>query len=133
MRSRYAGFALGLGSYLVDTLASGHPDHEAPRDALVGQLTLVRRAQRFLGLRIVDAPSAEPDRGEVLFYARIFERGVDCSFAELSSFMRESGSWRYVSGVLLTRDVLPCAPEELTRDAFDVALLAHHRPERRRE
>ena len=35
---------------------------------------------------------------EVLFDARVFERGGHRSFAELSTFVREDGSWRYASG-----------------------------------
>ena len=31
MRSRYAAFALGLGAYLVRTLATSHPDLGLPR------------------------------------------------------------------------------------------------------
>jgi uncharacterized protein YchJ len=102
MRSRYAAFALGLGAYLVDTLASSHPDRDLPREALVIELSRIKDRQRFLGLRIV---RAEGD--EVLFEARIFERGEDRSFAELSTFVREDGRWRYASGRAVTREELP--------------------------
>ena len=102
MRSRYAAFALGLGEYLVDTLASSHPDRDLPREALVIELSRVKDRQRFLGLRIV---RAEGD--EVLFDARIFERGVDRSFAELSTFVREDGRWGYASGRTVKREELP--------------------------
>jgi SEC-C motif-containing protein len=101
MRSRYAAFALGLGEYLVETLASSHPDRGLPRDALVTELSRAKDRQRFLGLRIV---RAEGD--EVLFDARIFERGEDRSFAELSTFVREDGRWRYASGRMVTREEL---------------------------
>ena len=102
MRSRYAAFALGLGEYLVDTLASTHPDRDVPREALVIELSRVKDRQRFLGLRIV---RAEGD--EVLFDARIFERGVDRSFAELSTFVREDDRWTYASGRTPTREEWP--------------------------
>jgi SEC-C motif-containing protein len=97
MRSRYAAFALGLGEYLVDTLATSHPDRQLPREELVAELSHAKDRQRFLGLRIV---RAEGD--EVLFEARIFERGQDRSFAELSTFVREDGRWRYASGRILS-------------------------------
>ena len=108
MRSRYAAFALGLGEYLVQTLAATHPDREQPRDELVRDLARARARQRFLGLRIVSA-SASGDAGEVLFFARIFEQGKDRSFAERSTFVHEDGGWRYHAGVLVPKTELPPA------------------------
>jgi SEC-C motif domain protein len=102
MRSRYAAFAIGLGAYLVDTLTENHPDRALDRAALTLALSRVHEKQRFLGLRI-DESMTEGDRGEVLFFARIFERGRDCSFAERSSFLREGGAWHYAGGELLAR------------------------------
>jgi SEC-C motif-containing protein len=97
MRSRYAAFALGLGEYLVGTLTHDHPDRAFDEAALTRQLSQAHERQRFLGLRI-DEARAEGDRGEVVFFARIFERGKDCSFTERSSFRREGGKWRYEGG-----------------------------------
>jgi SEC-C motif-containing protein len=124
MRSRFSAFALGLGEYLVETLAANHPDRAAPRDVLARELSRARDTQRFLGLRIIHAATAG-NRGEVLFHARIFERGENRSFAELSTFTREDGRWRYASGELLPHDALPCAPDELTLEAFRAALGTH--------
>jgi SEC-C motif-containing protein len=107
MRSRYAAFALGLGDYLVRTLASNHPDRERPLDELAGELSRARVHQRFTGLRIVRAASSG-DSGQVLFLACVFERGIDRSFGELSTFVREGGAWRYASGE-------PVTVEELSR------------------
>lgn len=101
MRSRYAAFALGLGEYLVRTLTADHPDRALDEAALARELSKARERQRFLGLRI-DEAWAEGDRGEVVFFARIFERGKDCSFTERSSFRREGGAWRYEAGVIVT-------------------------------
>jgi SEC-C motif domain protein len=98
MRSRYAAFALGLGEYLVRTLSEHHPDRALDATTLACELTSVHERQRFLGLR-VDESWAEGDRGEVLFFARIFEKGQDRSFAERASFRREGGLWRYAGGV----------------------------------
>src|SRR4051812_15800478 len=77
MRSRFAGFALGLGDYLVDTLASNHPDRSLPRVPLVRALSRARLTQRFTGLRILFAGTGGPsgddrDRGQVLFLASVF-------------------------------------------------------------
>ncbi|MGH7437123.1 MAG: YchJ family protein [Polyangiaceae bacterium] len=109
MRSRYAAFALGLGEYLVETLASSHPDRGVPRDGLVTELSRAKDRQRFLGLRIVRAQG-----DQVLFDARIFERGEDRSFAELSTFVREEGRWLYANGRVLTREELAEVGAELT-------------------
>ncbi len=97
MRSRYAAFALGLGEYLVRTLAAGHPDRAQDEAALALALSRVKERQRFLGLTIL-AASEDGDEGRVTFHARIFERGADRSFTERSRFVREGGAWRYESG-----------------------------------
>jgi SEC-C motif-containing protein len=123
MRSRYSAFALGLGEYLVRTLASSHPDAQYDPTELARILSRTRESQRFLGLRILDARAgATASESEVLFYARIFERGVDRSFAELSTFVREGvgaeSALRYASGILVPAARLPTPLEALTRDAF---------------
>lgn len=106
MRSRFAGFALGLGEYLVRTLASTHEDLALPRAELVRELSRVRERQRFMGLRILHHEENGPE-GAVLFYARIFEKGKDRSFVELSRFVREADAWRYASGILVPEADLP--------------------------
>lgn len=105
MRSRYAAFALGLGDYLVDTLATAHPDRSLPRGPLVRELSRARIVQRFTGLRILFSATGGPsgddaDRGQVLFLASVFVDGRDRSFIELSDFVRERGGWRYAGGLL---------------------------------
>jgi SEC-C motif-containing protein len=108
MRSRYAAFALGLGEYLVRTLASTHPDLETPRNELVATLSRSRVHQRFQELRILSATTSPGgDTGEVLFFAGIFDRGADRSFAERSTFVREGEAWRYASGVSVAPAELP--------------------------
>jgi SEC-C motif-containing protein len=122
MRSRWSAFALGLGVYLVDTLSEGHPERTpAARAAAIRELSRIRERQRFLRLVILDegVPStAESTEGEVLFHARIFEKGQDRSFAELSRFVREARHWRYDSGILLPTERLPDDPATLDRERF---------------
>ena len=122
MRSRFAAFSIGLGSYLVRTLASDHADLGLPHEELAHELSQARHQQRFLGLRIIHAAPPAGDEGEVLFFARIFEKGHDQSFVELSQFVREDKLWRYASGILVPRAELgesvdpetdPITPEEL--------------------
>jgi SEC-C motif domain protein len=117
MRSRYAAYALGLGAYLVRTLAKGHPDLALPREDLERMLSRAKERQRFNGLRIFHS-AASGERGEVLFCARIFERGQDRSFAELSDFVRDGAAWRYASGILVPKAQLPVDLEGLTVASF---------------
>jgi SEC-C motif-containing protein len=113
MRSRYAAFALGLGDYLVRTLASDHADLDLPREALVRELSQARQRQRFMGLQILHE-EVTGNEGQVMFFARIFEKGVDGSFVELSQFLREGAAWRYTSGILVPKADLPAPLEALT-------------------
>ncbi len=116
MRSRYAAFALGLGSYLVDTLSAEHADRALPRPLFVQELSRAHERQRFLGLRILHA-AASDDGGEVMFYARVFEKGADRSFVELSQFAREGGNlWRYAAGIVIPTAALPADLETLRPD-----------------
>lgn len=119
MRSRFSAFALGLGAYLVETLAGDHLDRGLPRAELVRELSKAKEKQRFLGLRIVHH-AHDDKRGEVLFVARVYVRGEDQSFAELSEFVREDGRWRYASGTLLPTARLPRDPSTLTLEDFFV-------------
>ncbi len=105
MRSRYAAFALGLGAYLVKTLAKTHEDRALPAEDLARALGQTKNAQKFMGLSILHTASQDND-GEVLFYARIFEKGAERSFVELSKFVKEGDAWRYASGEpIIARDI----------------------------
>jgi SEC-C motif-containing protein len=100
MRSRYAAFALGLGGYLVWTLAADHPDRALDEAALARELSRAKEAQRFLGLTILQS-RVDGERGEVSFRARIYEGGADRSFSERSLFLKEAGEWRYAGGEIV--------------------------------
>ena len=99
------------------TLSESHADFALPHDELARTLARAKEKQRFTGLRILHA-SASEGRGEVLFFARIFERGQDRSFAELSDFVRENGSWRYASGITLAKADLPVDLDAMTPASF---------------
>ena len=118
MRSRYAAFALGLAPYLIDTLASAHPDRQTPEAAHVRELASIKDVRRFMGLRVY-GDWVEGDRGEVLFAAKLFERGQNVGIVELSTFERVEARWRYASGVLVRlADLTPRDLESLTRETF---------------
>ena len=121
MRSRFSAFALGLGAYLVDTLATTHPDRALPREPLERALSRARVTQRFAGLRILWS-EADGDRGQVLFHAGVFvgtfANSRDHSFVELSNFVREAGAWRYASGVMATAKLFGADLSSLTPATF---------------
>jgi SEC-C motif-containing protein len=112
MRSRYAAFVLGEVDYLAATLCADHPDRT---ETAADDYRKAREGLRYLDLAILDA-SIDGDVGEVLFYARIFERGQDRSFVELSGFVREGGKWKYASGVMVRTEDLPPHPRTMKRE-----------------
>lgn len=101
MRSRFSAFAKKEVGYLARTL---HPDHE---DRAVPEAELVRRlrdsagASRFMGLTILDTAPPDGDGiARVLFFARVFQKGRERSFVELSRFAHDGDGWRYLAGDL---------------------------------
>ncbi len=119
MRARYSAFARGEVQFLADTLCADHADRT---ERAAGDYRRARENSRFLDLCIMHT-SMDGDVGEVLFYARIFEHGRDCSFVELSGFVREAGAWKYASGLLVETKDLPPNPRAMTREQ----VLEHHK------
>jgi SEC-C motif-containing protein len=99
MRSRYSAYAVGNFDYLVKSLAPTHEDLSQGTDTLKAILRQSSAGVRYMGLRIVgtEAENAEGD-SYVLFVARMFERGKNCSLVELARFRRFDGAFRYVDG-----------------------------------
>jgi SEC-C motif-containing protein len=101
MRSRYAAFATKNVDYLWRTLHADHDDRARPEAQVRRELRDACSANRYLGLRVLDAQ--EPDSegvARVLFAVRVFHRGRDVSFVECSAFAREEEAegWRYIGG-----------------------------------
>ena len=65
-----------------------------------------------MGLRILDAKMER-----VLFLARVFHRGRDVSFVELSDFARAEGGWRYLAGTAMPASDVDA--DRLTIATFD--------------
>lgn len=124
MRSRYAAFALGLGDYLVDTLASEHPDRGLPRDDVARELGRQKARLRYMGLTVL-VNASDGDEGEVIFIATLFEKGKDRSFAERSHFIREGGRWRYLRGTAIDVDALPPNLDTVGADDLRALFGAH--------
>ncbi len=118
MRSRYSGFALGRAPYLLETLAPAHPDRAMDHAKHVRELASIRDVRRFMGLQVF-GEWVTGDDGEVLFIAKLFERGQNVGFAEHSRFVRRDGRWLYASGTLVPlRDVPLSMSAKLTREEF---------------
>ncbi len=114
MRSRFAAFARADVDYVYRTLHPDHPDRAAPEAAVRRALAEGARAHRYMGLTVLDARGPDADGvAQVLFHARIFEKGRDRSFTECSDFARHDGGWRYLRGVLR-----PGPPKTSRIDAF---------------
>lgn len=94
MRSRYSAFVQLNSRYLLDTW---HPN---TRPASIE----FNVHQKWLGLRILDAPIHEDGAGQVEFIARYRVGGGSASkLHERSRFVRERERWLYLNGDILRR------------------------------
>jgi SEC-C motif-containing protein len=121
VRARFSAFACGDGAYLWRTTHPDHPLRARPRDEVVRELSQARRTLRYRELTIhASETDVERGRARVLFTARVFEKGRDRSFVELSDFAIAEGGWRYLDGLPLPRERLAEPPT--TIEAFEAAL-----------
>ena len=98
MRSRYTAYALGRVDHILATTLPGSPAwNEAPDWA--EQVKAWCASTRFVGLRVLDAPSPTGDRGVVAFAATLWQSGEQTVLRERSAFHRVGGAWLYHSGV----------------------------------
>lgn len=120
MRSRYAAFARKEVAYLWRTL---HPDHEdrlrGDEGEVLRSLRASASAHRYPGLEILDK-SAPDEEGiaEVLFLARVFEKGKELSFVERSAFAHDGEGWRYLRGVSMPLGRIQGDPSALRLATF---------------
>ena len=99
MRSRYAAFAKREVEYLWRTLHPEHEDRALPKEAVLASLRASCDGRKFMGLTIIDSSPPDADGvARVRFRAKIFERGKDRSFTELSEFMHDGVGFRYLRG-----------------------------------
>lgn len=90
MRSRYAAFAVGDASYL---LATWHGSTRPSSLDLDGDVTW-----RRLDILRTEQGGPFDDTGVVEFEARYRSDGTTGLLHEVSTFVRESGRWYYVTG-----------------------------------
>ncbi|AKF83755.1 YchJ family metal-binding protein [Myxococcus faecalis] len=119
MRSRYSAFAQREASYLWKTLHPQHPDRARPEADVVRELRAFAQGHQFPKLVVMDrqAPDAQGN-AQVLFFAKVFEKGKERSFVERSDFRHDGVGWRYLSGHTLMLRELTVPPESLTLATF---------------
>ncbi|WP_342376471.1 YchJ family metal-binding protein [Myxococcus stipitatus] len=119
MRSRYSAFAMREAAYLWRTLHSSHPDRTRPEAEVVRELRTFAQGHQFPKLVVMDrrAPDAQ-GVAQVLFFAKVFEKGKERSFVERSDFLHDGVGWRYHSGDTFALRELTVPPETLTIDTF---------------
>jgi SEC-C motif-containing protein len=123
MRSRFTAYALGRAEHLWRTLAPTHPDRAKPRETVLFSYRQSAAAARFRRLDVIDRRLASPpDESQVLFVARIFEKGRDVSFAELSTFVHDGSGWRYASGEARNLSEIQGDPLALRIDSFSASV-----------
>ena len=119
MRSRYAAYAKKEIAYLLKTLDPAHDDRQVPEAELHALLAIAARNQRYMGLTILDrAPPSAAGVAEVLFIAKVFERGRDFTFVERSEFAHDGTGWRYRHGDTVPVASIPGDPLALTLATF---------------
>jgi SEC-C motif-containing protein len=119
MRSRYSAFALREAAWLWKSLHPDHPDRARPEAEVVRGLRAYAQSHQFPGLVVMDRrPPDERGVAQVLFFAKVFEKGKDRSFVERSDFRHDGTGWRYVSGALKLPGELAGPPEALTLATF---------------
>ncbi len=89
MRSRYTAFVLGDTGYIEQTWHPGTRPERVDADPHV----------RWRGLEVLQAEAGEK-RGYVEFRAHWSEGGVRGVLHERSRFVRQSGRWWYLDGVI---------------------------------
>lgn len=97
MRSRFSAYALGKVDYLIATRAEAKRGEEN-RDELANYCKSVS----CVSLKITrkEKGGKEDDSGIVAFHASLQASGRRSLHSETSSFVRESGRWVYVDGVV---------------------------------
>lgn len=123
MRSRYAAFARNEPDYLWRTLHEDHPDRARDQAEVIRSLRETIRSLKYMGLTVLGTQAPDADGvARVLFLARLFEKGRDRSFVELSEFAHDGEGWRYLAGELLPASRFGDSAERLDIDAFVAAL-----------
>lgn len=123
MRSRFAAFAQKEAEYVLRTLHVKNEELAHGRDNALTAIRDTSRDNRFVKLAILDRALCEPGGvAKVLFHARVFQKGQDLSFVELSEFEHDGTGWRYLRGEALPAKSLGPDVDALRMDTFRARL-----------
>ncbi|SFV50309.1 UPF0225 protein YchJ [hydrothermal vent metagenome] len=95
MRSRYSAYALGDSKYIIKTTHPENPDYTLDTDKWSQSIDIFTQQSSFDGLEILEWIDGERE-SYVSFRATI----SNTIMIEKSRFVKESGRWLYVDGVL---------------------------------
>jgi SEC-C motif domain protein len=99
MRSRYSAYVNKLAPYIHRTLHANHEDRQRPEADVLREIRDATSTLRFMHLTVLG--HEDPNHqglARVLFYVRVFEKGQNRSFVELSDFLHDGTGWRYLRG-----------------------------------
>jgi SEC-C motif-containing protein len=119
MRSRYAAYCKKLAPYICRTLHPDHPDRKRLEPNLLREIREATSTLRFMRLAVLDKRDPnEQGVARVLFFVRVFEKGQNRSFIELSDFRHDNVGWRYLRGKQISAAQVP-NPEQLDIPTFE--------------
>ncbi|MBK9263314.1 MAG: hypothetical protein IPM54_26365 [Polyangiaceae bacterium] len=122
MRSRFAAYANKLAPYLYRTIHAEHEDKKRPEAEVMREIRDAASTLRFMRLGVLDEQDADQHGiARVLFFARVFEKGQNRSFIELSDFRHDGTGWRYLRGTQAAASRVT-NPEELDIPKFNALL-----------
>jgi SEC-C motif domain protein len=122
MRSRYAAYVNKLAPYLYRTMHADHEDRKRPENNVMREIRDAASTLRFMHLSVLDRRNDdEHGIAQVLFFARVFEKGQNRSFIELSDFRHDGNGWRYLKG-LQTAASRVSNPEQIDIPKFEALL-----------
>lgn len=93
MRSRYSAYTLARIDYIQRTMCKKAAENYDPISAKKWASSI-----KWLGLTVIDAPSARGNVGTVTFIAQFSENNVSRSIHEKSTFEKINNEWFYVDG-----------------------------------
>lgn len=124
MRSRFSAYARKEAAYVYRTLHPEHEDRKRPETEVMREIRDATSSLKFMRLTVLDRETPdEQGIARVLFLARVFEKGQNRTFVELSDFKHDGVGWRYLRGKQLAAARLPNA-EKLTLPDFHALLAA---------
>lgn len=99
MRSRFAAYALGLVTYIIETTDPSGSAWQADIDQWKRGVESFVAQTDFVSLQIVEAPPPSESDGTVHFKATLRTAAGESIMDERSRFRRVDGHWKYHSGV----------------------------------